>query len=79
MIQAAEWFGCAQTTVQDWYDAGHLNGFRTGGREELDEFGRPGTRGARRIARDDKAWALREVHRARQEAKRTPHKEAPAE
>jgi len=68
MRQAAEWFGAAHTTVQEWYDAGLLGGFRTGNHNQQDAYGRWGTKGARRICRDEDALALREAHRASKEA-----------
>lgn len=69
MSQAAAWFECSQTTVQDWYDAGKLDGWRTGDYGyERDEYGRWGTYGARRIYKDDTAEALREKHRQHRDA-----------
>lgn len=68
MGQAVAWFGCAQTTVQDWYDRGCLDGFRTGNPTEKDEHGRYGTKGARRIVKDEAAIALRRIHKERKEA-----------
>lgn len=56
--QACRRLGVNRVTLAAYYDRGELGGFRTGNPHLRDEFGRPGTKGARRISDDEKLSAV---------------------